>query len=360
MAYSIRSLDEISKTVRGAFRQYLPGTDASLAQNVLYVIAKAVTLLAREYELRFGWLSRQMFLSLADDDAWVARHAGDVGIWRKPASASVGTIDGTGLPSTAYSSGIRFSSGGNTYVSTASAVSAVDGSVSFAVACEQTGASTNRDAGAVMNLTDPSLEPTLSAEFEVATGGLGGGADIETTEQLRARGLFRKRNPPRAGALTDYEELALSVPGVIKSWAFRVPASPGAVTVLFLFAGRSDSIPLVGDVAAVQAAIDARRLIRVDAGEAAAPVALPIAVTISGLTNDTAEVRAGIAANIRAMLVERCRPGISGNTFTVSKSWFAEAISQAAGEDRHLMTAPSADVTLTGGEFPVLGTLSFV
>ena len=54
MSLATRSLDEISRTVRGAFRQYLPGTDASLKNNVLTVIGKVVTLLAREYELRLA------------------------------------------------------------------------------------------------------------------------------------------------------------------------------------------------------------------------------------------------------------------------------------------------------------------
>lgn len=359
MAFTIRSLHEISRAARGAFRQYLKGTDASLKQNVLYATAKAVALLAEQYELRFFWLARQMFLSSATHPAWIARHCADVGIFLKPAAAAAGAIEGTGAPSTVYSAGIRFSGGGNTYLSTAPSTSDGGGAVTFLVVCEQAGAASNREDGAVLNLTDPSLNSSLSAEFEVSAGGLGGGADIETTDSLKARGLYRKRNPPRAGSLTDIEDLVNAVPGVIRSWAFRVPASPGAVTVLFLFAGRTNSIPEAGDVAVVQAAIDARRLIRVDAGEASAPVAKVVDVTISGLSSDTADVRAAIAAAIRAMFVARCRPGIAGNTFTVSKSWIAEAISGATGEDRHVLSAPPTDITLTNGEFPVLGSLTF-
>ncbi|WP_054308912.1 baseplate J/gp47 family protein [Mesorhizobium sp. 1M-11] len=267
MAFPLRSLDEISRTVRGAFRQYMPGTDASLRINITYVIAKAISLLAREYELRFGWLHRNMFLWSADNAEWVSLLAADIGIWTKPASAASGVVTGTGAANQVYPAGIRFSSGGQTFVTTAAVTADDAGALAFPVLCEQTGASTNRDVGAVLMLADPSLEPTLSQEFTVATGGLGGGADAETLEALRSRALQRKRNPPRAGALSDYEEIALSVAGVVKAWAFRVPASPGAVTVLFLFAGRANSIPLAGDVAAVQAAIDARRLIRVDASE---------------------------------------------------------------------------------------------
>jgi len=359
MGFPLRSLEEISRTVRGAFRQYLPGTDASLRINVTYVIAKAVSLLAREYELRFGWLHRNMFLWSADNAEWVSLLAADVGIWAKAPSASSGAVTGTGAPGQVYPAGIRLSSGGQSFVTTSAVAADALGGVTFPVLCEQSGAATNRDAAAVLMLADPSLQPTLSQEFTVTAGGLGGGADAETLEALRSRALQRKRNPPRAGALSDYEEIALSVAGVIKAWAFRVPASPGAVTVLFLFAGRVNSIPLPGDVAAVQAAIDARRLIRVDAGEASAPVPLAINVSISGLSQDTAEIRAAVEASIRTMLVNRCRPGLAGNTFTVSRSWISEAISAASGEDRHVLLAPAGDIVLTGGQFPVLGVVTY-
>lgn len=356
--YLIRSLEEISRTVRGAFRQYMPGTDASLRQNVTYVIAKAVALLAREYELRFGWLAQQMFLSSATDEAWVTLHAGDVGIFRKAASGSGGVIVGTGLPGTAYPAGIRFVSGGQTWLA-GEATADGAGGIAFAVSCEQGGAATNREAGAILLLADAALHPTLSLEFEVDADGLGGGADRESVEGLRDRGLHRKRNPQGAGRLSDYEDVALSVPGVTRCWAFRVPDAPGSVLVLFLFAGRTDSIPEPADVAAVQAAIDARRLIRVDDGEASAPVPLPVDVTIENLQPDTIEIRAAVEAAIRAMFVARCRPGIAGDTFTVSRSWIAEAISQATGEDRHVLLSPAADITLTGGQFPVLGVVTY-
>lgn len=360
MPYVTRSLDVLSQTARGAFRQFLPGTDASLKQSVVTVIAKVMALLAYEYEQRFAWLVKQMFLTTADDAAWVAQHAAEVGITAKPAAPAAGTVTGIGTPGAVYPAGLRLVSGTHTYATTAPATASGGGVLSAPVRAEQAGEATNRDAGSLLNTADPSLSPGVGADFVVAAGGLGGGADPEGTEQLRARALFRKRNPPRAGALSDYEAIALGVPGVLKAWAFRVSGSPGGVTVLFLFAGRTDSIPLPGDVAAVQAAIDARRLIRVDAGEAAAPVARPVDVTIAGLATDTADVRAAIAAAIRALFLARCRPGIAGDTFTVSRSWIAEAVSGAAGEDLHVLTAPAGDITLTGGQFPVLGVLSFV
>jgi uncharacterized phage protein gp47/JayE len=359
MAWQIRSLSEISARVRGAFRQYIPGTDTSLKNNFVTVTAKVLAGLVEELELRMARLARQMFLSTADDIRWVKLHCGDVGVYQKPASAASGLVSGTGAALTTYPAGIRFTSGSMTYTSTAPATSEADGAITVAIACDINGAAGNRDAEGIVLLADPLLYPTLLSDWEVGPDGLGGGADIESLESLRARGLARKRNPPGGGTLTDYERIATDVPGVIKAWAFRVPDAPGAVRVFFLFEGREDGIPEASDVAVVQSAVDAKRLIRVDDSVAVAPVALPVDVEIDGLSSDTPEIRAGIEAAIAAMYVARCRPGIASDTFTVSRSWIGEAISGVTGEDRHTLVEPAADIVLTGGQFPVNGTFTY-
>lgn len=363
MAWSIRSLDDASARIRGAFRKYLPGTDTALANNFVTVCGKVLAGLSHEFELRMAVLEKQMFISTATK-AYLVMHCADIGIYRKPAAAAVGSIgisdtsNALASPLTTYPAGIRFISGSDTYLSTAPATSDVDGNLTLTLRAETKGASGNRDTGGLLALADPVLYPDLPMQWSVADGGLGGGADIEQDDLLRARGLQRKRYPPAGGALTDYERVTLAVPGVTAAWAFR-GAAPGSVFVFFLFAGRENSIPQPADVAVVQAAIDTERLIRVDDSVAVAPTARPIDVTINGLSTDTPEIRAAIEASIRAMLVARCRPGIPGNTFTVSASWFDEAISTTTGEDRHVMAAPLADIVLTDGQFPVLGTMTY-
>lgn len=353
-----RSLDATGAAVRAAFRQYLPGTDAAPKNSFVTVIGKVVALIANELELRIATILPQLFLSTATG-IWLERHCAEIGITRRPAASASGTIETTGTPSATYASGIRFSIGNVVYESTAPATADGSGNLSIPVKATSRGASTNRDAAAGLSLLDPLSWPGLSSTATVANGGLGGGADAEGDASLRARGLQRKANPPQGGALSDYERIVLAVPGVLKAWAWRVPASPGTVLVHFLFEGRTDYIPEAGDIVAVQAAIDAARLIRVDDSVAAAPVAQAVDVTITGLSTDNSAVRAAIEASIRAMFLARCRPGIAGDTFTVSLSWIAEAISTATGEERHVLTEPSADITLTGGAFPVLGTMTY-
>jgi uncharacterized phage protein gp47/JayE len=336
----------------------MPGTDSALKNNFVTVTVKVLAALAHEFELRMAYLAQQLFLSTASGQ-YLALHASDVGIYRRPASAASGIIEGAGLPGTTYPAGIRFSSGGNTYVSTAPATAQAGGQLTLQVVSETLSASSNRDADGLLTLADPVLWPDLATQWAVAAGGLGGGADIESDESLRTRGLQRKRNPPGGGTLTDYERIALSVPGVARAWAFRDTLAPGFVVVFFLFEGRSDLIPLPADVEAVQAAIDAGRLIRVDDSVAQAPIAHRVDIVIHDLSADTEDVRAQIATNLRAMFRDRCRPGIPADVFILSRSWISETISQSVGEDRHTLVSPAADIVLTNGHFPVVGNIAY-
>ncbi len=359
MAWNIRSLDDASAAVRGAFRRYMRGTDTALKNSFVTIVVKVLAAISYEFELRMGWLSKQILLSTSTSLAWIRLHAAEVGIYQRPASAARGEIIGTGQASTTYPSGIRFVSGNVTYVSTVPATSGADGALVVTVVAEVKGSVGNRASAGLLSLADPGLFPALGTDWLVDNDGLGGGADAEDANSLKERGLQRKRNPPGGGTLADYERIVMGVPGVLKAWAFRVPGSPGGIVVHFLFNGRQDNIPLPSDVEAVQAVIDQQRLIRVDDSVATAPISHPIDVTIAGLSGDTAEIRAAIKNGISAMYLARCRPGLTGDSFTVSRSWYSEVISGITGEDRHILVEPSGDIVLTGGQFPVNGEFDF-
>lgn len=359
MAWSIRSLAETSQAIRGAFRQHLPGTDTALKNNFVTVVAKVLAGLSHEFELRMAYVARQLFARTASL-SFLVLHGADVGIHRKAASAATGAIDGTGQPNAIYPAGIRFVSGSSTYLSISPGQANSIGAVRIIVVAESRGADTNREAGGLLTLSDPGLYPTLGGSFVVSPGGLGGGADVEDVEDLRARILFRKANPPGAGKLTDYERIVRDVPGVLKAWAYRNNLTPSFIVVYFLFDGRPNRIPTEGDKLVVQAAVDAQRLIRVNDSVVEAPTPEPLNPIIANLRPDTAEVRAKIAAAIGDVLYERARPGIEGDLFWLSRSWIAEAVSRVAGEDSHELEWPLNDLPYTNGRYPVLGTISFV
>lgn len=363
MAYPTRSLAEISQAVRGAIRQYLPGTDASLKQNVLYVIGKVMTLLAGEYELRLAWLYDQLFLTTATSDAIVRLQAAEYGIYQKPAAAAFGTVSGTAAPNITYPSGVRWVSGATSYASSQPFTADALGRFTAKVRAEKPGRATNRDAGAVLNLADPALWPDISENVTVDGAGLGGGADAETMEELRARALWRKRTPPQGGALTDYERFALEVPGVVAAWARQFTNGFGTVGTWVLFAGRPAGIPTQADIEAVQRYIEDRRLVRADF-VAAAPRPVPVDLTIA-LSPDTVTARAAVFAALSdffdaARSGARIRPGLPGDPFTLPRSWLSEVISTSAGEDSHRLLVPSVDLEFGSGDLPVLGTVNWV
>lgn len=359
MAWQIRSLDDASAAIRGAFRRFLPGTDTALKNNFVTVVVKVLAGLSHEFELRMGWLAKQMFLETATEERFIRQHCASVNVYQKPASPAEGQVTGEGAPGITYPSGIRMLSGIDSYVSTEAATASGAGVLTLTVRSETKGASANRAAAGLLGLADPGLYPALSPTFEVGVDGLGGGADVEDLEALRQRGLQRKRNPPGGGTLSDYERIVSEVPGVAKAFAFRVANAPGSVVVHFLFNGRANLIPESGDVAVVQAAIDARRLIRVDDSVAVAPTPHVVNYTITGLDEDTAEIRAAIQAALVNVHLTLCRPSVTGDVFTVSRSWYSEAISGVTGENRHVLTLPSADITVPAGHFPVVGTITY-
>lgn len=360
MAFNVRSLDAISQSVRGAMRQYLPGTDASLKQNALYVIGKVQTILSREYELRLAWIFKQLFLTTATEERIIRMQAAEVDVLQKPASAASGFVAGVGAPNATYPGGIRFLSGGNTYVTDAFTTDAV-GSFTAPVRAEQVGAATNRDADAVLLLADPSLWPTLPPQIGVA-GGIGGGADAEDMEALRQRGLLRKRTPPQGGALPDYERWAREVPGVAAAWAANFANGVGHIGVWPLFSGRPNAIPTIADLATVEAYIVGKRIVR-GAFYAVAPIEKPVDLTIA-LSPDTVMQRAAVTGALQTFFDatrpdSRIQPGLPGQPFTLSRSWLAEAISTTAGEASHVLVEPATDIVFQPGELPVLGTIDW-
>jgi uncharacterized phage protein gp47/JayE len=354
-----RSLEAISRAIRGDLRRELPGTDAMVWPNTLSVFSKVVAMAIQLVEYRAEYIYRQIFASTADR-RHLERQAYEFGLSRKPASPSIGTLTTTGTPGAIYPAGITYLSGSDVFRTASDARAADNGDIVFLVHSEGVGAAMNRAPGDTLNLADAALYPSLGAQAVVATDGLGGGADVEDDESLRARILDRKRRPPQGGAYSDYEQFARSVPGVVKAWAWPFADGPGTVGVWFLFAGRPYLIPTGPDIQAVREELESRRLIRAGLSVSAPmPVPVPVPITIAGLGRDTDATRADIEASLGRMFFDRAKPGVAIEPFVLSRSWIAEAISQAVGEDRHVLVEPLVDLVFSDGQYPILGQVTY-
>ena len=169
--------------------------------------------------------------------------------------------------------------------------------------------------------------------------------------------MLRIQSPPQGGSDNDYKQWALSVPGVTRVWVQPKTPDAGSVTVRFAMDGsRTDGLPLPADVASVKAYIEApgRRPVTANV-VVVAPTVQAINITITGLTPDTAAIRAAVQAELTDALLANGSPG-----GTIRLSWLYEAVSRASGERYHRVTVPSADVVLAAGALPKLGTVTFV
>nr|WP_314074895.1 baseplate J/gp47 family protein [uncultured Roseococcus sp.] len=352
MAFPRPTLDTLRRDARSAFEAHLPGADAALRFSVLKVVSDVV---AGQTHLTFGyldWIARQVIPDTAQAD-FLDRWAGLHGIPRRPATRAAGLVSLTGIEGAVLPQGSRLTRpDGTGYITTAPATLGSLGTATVSVEAEAGGEAGN--AGPNVALTLSVAIVGLSGTALVGADGLSGGKFAESDDSLRARLVARLSSPPQGGAKRDYEAWALTVPGVSRAWVYPRNRGNGTVDVAFVMDARTNIIPLVADVAAVQAAIDPLRPVTADC-IVFAPVAVPLNVTISGLSPDTLAVRAAIRVELDDQLRRDAEPG-----GTIHRSRLIEAVSRASGENYHVMSAPVGDVVHAAGHIAVLGTVAFV
>ena len=351
MAFSRPTLDALRRDARAAFEARLPGADAGLRYSALNVLADVQAAMAH---LTFGhldWIARQVIPDTAEAD-YLDRWAGLHGLARRPATRAAGSVTLTGTAGAVVPLGAALTrADGTAFATTASATIGGGGTVDATVEADAGGDAGNADAGAALTLSVAIVD--VSGTALVTAAGLSGGAGAEDDASLRARLIERLSLPPQGGASRDYSAWALTVPGVTRVWVYPRNRGAGTVDVAFVMDARVDIIPAAPDVADVQAAIDAVRPVCDDC-IVFAPVATPLAMTITGLSPDTAAIRAAILVELADQIQRDAEPG-----GTIRRSRLIEAISRATGESYHTLTTPSADVTHAAGHIATLGAVTF-
>lgn len=349
MAFDRPTLSTLIEQSKADLLGRFPGADNGLRRSVLNVLARVWAAALHGLYGFIAWVFRQLFIDKADEDG-VIQQAGIWNVRRKEPTPAVGDVTFTGANGSPIDIGARLQrSDGQEYVTTeAGEISA--GTVTLAVQAVTPGVAGLASPGVALTLTSP-IAGVIS-QATVAAGGLIGGADQEDIEALRARVRSRIRQAPQGGAPHDYEEWALSVAGVTRAWVKPLWMGPGTVGVTFVCDGRNDIIPTVGEVAAVQAAIDAvKPALATVYVFAPTPKALNVSVT---LTPNTSAVRAAVTAELVDLLTREGSPGT-----TIPISHIREAVSTAEGETDSTVTAPTGAVTHLAHEIPVLGVVSF-
>lgn len=345
--YSRPTLSEIVTRTRADLVSRLSADDI-LRRADADVYARVLAGLAHGLYGYVDYLANQIIYDTAEAE-FLARWASIWGVTRKPASTATGSV------TFAVSSGAVIPSGtllqaldGVQYQTTADATVTVP-TATASVAALVAAAAGNRTTGQTLTLTSP----IVGVQSSATAGALTGGADLESDDDLRARLIDRIQQPPHGGDAHDYVTWALEVPGVTRAWCFPLELGEGTVTVRFVRDDDASLIPDAGEVAAVQAYIDALRPVTA-AVTVVAPTAVPLAFSIAVAPN-TAAVKAAVQAELSDLIARESKPG-----GTIYLSHIRAAISAAVGEDNYTMSAPSADVTNTAGNMTTLGTITWL
>lgn len=361
------SLAELRQRIRADITSRFPGADTTLRHNNLRVTADVIAGASNEDLAYLDWQFRQVFPDTAEG-SYLERWAAIWGVSRKGAVRATGNVTISGVAGAAVPIGARLRRGDGVEIEiSAAGVVGGGGTVTLAASAVVGGDAGETEGGAALIfVTTPA---GLADEAVVAAGGLAGGADVEADTSLLRRTLLRIQEPPHGGNDADWRQWCLAVPGVTRVWVRPATPMAGSVTIYPMFddlRAAQNGIPQgvdavsrpnvavtgSGDQRFVLDALLPLRPVTASVFVSAA-VPVPIDVTITGLVNDTAAVRAAIATELADMIYRRAAEGAA-----VSRSWVAEAVSRAAGEDRHVLTVPAADVAILPGQIAVPGALT--
>lgn len=366
MAFTTPALLDIWTRLRNSMRAYLPGTDAWIEPNNLSIAGRTFTLVIGSVYERVNYLYRQLFASTADGYHLEFRHAFELGLYRKGAAPAQGQISFVQtLPAVVVPAGYTVTRpDGVVFSFLADVAPDAAGNCTAMIRALTSGAATNTLPNTPMNFAPNASYPSLPATGLVGPGGLGGGSDVETDDELRARVLVRKRTPPNGGSAADYTNWALAVPGVTRAFVstFVTTDASAVSTPLTLYPlfddTRANGIPTPNDLLVVAEAIDPLRPVTARL-YVAAPAPVAVFIQIGGLQDDSPALRASISANLAAMFFERAPVVTAQNQFTFPVAWIDEAIARSDGYVRHTLIAPATDVQFAPGSLPILGPISY-
>lgn len=367
MSYSVPTAQEWLARMRAAFRKELPGSDAAIWPNNITVSAKVFAGGLFGISGFAAYIARMIFASTAPDLDTLKLHGNEYGMTLLPAEPARGVIRLTSDGDLQVEAGAIFSRiDGVQYVASAALSRSGAGNLDVPVMAIVDGAAGNSLDGAGVRI----VSGVTGDATGIVNGDIVGGADVEDMESFRARILFRKRYPPHGGAASDYVMWAREVSGVTRVFVERLWSGSGSVRVFVLMDSLyPNGVPGADDLARVRAHIEAMRPVGAFV-TVAAPTAVPVNVTIDGLEPDTVEVRERVKASLRDAFQRNGRVAgadtpVGGMPFlatpySFSRSWIWQAVANASGEERHVITSPAADVALSAGQLPVLGDVTFI
>jgi uncharacterized phage protein gp47/JayE len=350
---------QIRDRVKGDIKSGLSLTTI-LRRSFLDVIGKVVAGASHTLHGSIQFAKEQLLPDQAVDE-YLLRWGAIWGISRLDATFAKLNITVTGTPTTVLPVGTLFQrSDGFQYETEAEVTVEGGGSVAAVLVAKTAGAAGNIDDGSTVSLV--SAISGIDSDATVVSTATEGD-DQETLTDFRTRLIERIQNPPSGGTVADYVAYAKTVVGVTRVWVLPAHLGEGTVGLSFVEDNEDPIIPDAAKVTEVQNAVEALKPVTADLF-VFAPVAFPMDPDIA-LKPNTQAVRDAVTAELEDLIAREAQ--VAGAWKSVTETYdgkipiskINEAISVAPGEEDHVLTSPTSDLSPATGGIATLGTPTF-
>ncbi len=381
MPFKRKTLSELRTENQQFMQAELEKVGALLRFGNLKVLADMDAGMAHLHYAYLDYIARQS-TPFTSTDEWLAGWMALKKIYRKAATAArspAATV--TGTPGKTLSKGAVLNRDDGYQYTTDSAITInTAGSATVAVTAVLPditddvtggGASGNADAGTILTLdaNAPGIDSSVTL-IEPATGG----ANIESEEDFRLRGLLAYQNPPQGGSDTDYKSWALSVSGITRAWIRRRGMGPGTVVIYIMCDGDdktnhgfpvgTDGVSQLEEWGAVKATGDQGRVADymyplapvTSLNYVCSPIRREVNFDIAGIQSADSTVVQAIKDAINDLFFDEGNPDGTGKIYL---SDLNRVISSVSGTTGYSLEQPAANIVLAIGELPVLGEVIF-
>ena len=381
MPFKRKTLSELRQENRQFMQAELESVGALLRFGNLKVLADMDAGMAHLHYAYLDYIARQS-TPFTSTEEWLAGWMALKQIYRKAATAArspAATV--TGTPGKTLSKGAVLNRDDGYQYTTDSAITInTAGSATVAVTAVLPditddvtggGASGNADAGTILTLdaNAPGIDSSVTL-IEPATGG----ANIESEEDFRLRGLLAYQNPPQGGSDTDYKSWALSVSGITRAWIRRRGMGPGTVVIYIMCDGDdktnhgfpvgTDGVSQLEEWGAVKATGDQGRVADymyplapvTSLNYVCSPIRREVNFDIAGIQSADSTVVQAIKDAINDLFFDEGNPDGTGKIYL---SDLNRVISSVSGTTGYSLEQPAANIVLAIGELPVLGEVIF-
>lgn len=352
-SFSRPSLPELVQQVQQDFVSRLNLAGPLLRRSIEYVLSRVIAGSAHMVYGYLQYITAQIFPQTADLPFLLL--LGNLrGVSQEAATFARGTATATGTNGTVIPATTVVTRGDGAQFTVDADVTISGGTATPAVTAALAGVAGNCDVGTILSISLAGVNSGLTVVS------VGGGNDVEATEAYRTRVVAAWQNPPQGGNETDYQAWARLVAGVTRVWVR--PRGNGAGTVVVYFVRDNDPsiIPDGGEVAAVQASLNANAPVGA-VSTAYAPVAQAINFSIH-LDPSTSAIQAEVLSELTDFFRNQTEPGTQGGTVSVLLSVLRTIVGQAvklSGGNNYTMAAPAADIVPAVGHLPTMGTITW-